>query len=205
MFLKKFTCGPLATCGYFLGCESTRTAVLIDAPYGITPLIQETAQKFSFSLKKILLTHSHWDHTADLISLIHHFSPQVYVHPQDYNNLLHPGSDGLPLYFPLQQVSTQFFLNEGEGIREGTLSFQVIETPGHSPGSVCLWMEQEKVLFSGDTLFQGGMGNVSFPTSSPLAMKESLKKLSQFPLDTVVYPGHGTSTTLQAEAWIQSV
>ncbi|WP_404665765.1 MBL fold metallo-hydrolase [Rhabdochlamydiaceae symbiont of Dictyostelium giganteum] len=204
MFLRKFTCGPIATCGYFIGCEQSKTAVLIDAPQGITQHIQKLLHQTSFSLKKVILTHSHWDHTADVASLLEQFTLDVYVHANDYANLKHPGSDGLPLFFPLQGIETTFFLKEGDVIEEGSLEFDVMETPGHSPGSVCLWMKKENILFSGDTLFQGGMGNVSFPTSNPLFMKQSLQKLGKLPLDTVVYPGHGESTTIQAEAWIKS-
>jgi glyoxylase-like metal-dependent hydrolase (beta-lactamase superfamily II) len=75
----------------------------------------------------------------------------------------------------------------------------VIHTPGHSPGCVCFYLAKEKTLFSGDTLFRGGMGNVSFPSSSPSQMKRSLQRLMTLPPDTRVYPGHAGPTQIDRE------
>ena len=82
----------------------------------------------------------------------------------------------------------------------------VIHTPGHSLGSVCFYYEKEGILLSGDTLFKGTMGNVSFPTSSPALMGETLLKLSRLPPATKVFPGHGLATTIGDEqSWMASV
>ncbi|MGH2611780.1 MAG: MBL fold metallo-hydrolase, partial [Rhabdochlamydiaceae bacterium] len=130
------------------------------------------------------------------------FQAPLYIHPSDEENLKKPGSDKLPLFFSIDGVEADGFLKEGEIFRIGNLELKVIETPGHSPGGVCLWFPKEKVLFSGDTLFQGSMGRIDFPTSRPSQMWQSLKKLAKLPPETKVYPGHGPATTIAQEAWM---
>ncbi len=93
-------------------------------------------------------------------------------------------------------------LEEGDRISIGEIAFTVISTPGHSPGCVCFYCEKEHILFSGDTLFKGTIGNLTFPTSVPDEMWPSLDKLAALPPETKVYPGHGPSTTIGDESWL---
>ena len=127
----------------------------------------------------------------------------VYVHAFDANNLEKPGSDGLPSWLSIEGVIPEHLIKEGDVIHVGNLAFEVIETPGHSPGSLCFYNKEEKVLFSGDTLFKGSIGNLSFPTSRPHLMQSSLSKLAKLPADTRVFPGHGPSTTIGKESWLE--
>ncbi|MCB1082882.1 MAG: MBL fold metallo-hydrolase, partial [Simkania sp.] len=122
--------------------------------------------------------------------------------PSDRLNVVKPGSDKLPLMFHIDGVEPEFDLQEGEVIEVGKLKLIVIETPGHTPGGVCFYLDKEKILFSGDTLFKGSIGKISFPTANPQAMWRSLKKLEKLPPETVVYPGHGPSTTIGDEDWL---
>ena len=202
MFLKSFCCGPLATNCYLIACDETKLAAIIDAPLETAPLLKKTINQFELVPKMILLTHSHLDHIAEVGLLINEFNIPVYVHPSDNGNLNDPGSDGLPLFFPVSGVKSEHLLRDSEEIFIGNLKIEVIHTPGHSPGGVCFYLKKNAVLFSGDTLFQGTIGNLSFPTASPKEMWKSLKKLAMLPADTVVYPGHGEPTTIGAEAWI---
>ncbi len=199
MIIKTFTCGPLGTHCYLVGCPASNDAAVIDAPQGVTFKLLKHKE---WKIKMIFITHSHWDHIVDAAKLKEAFHIPLYIHSADEENLKYPGADQLPLFFPIQPAEADGYLKEGEEFHIGELNLKVIESPGHSPGSVCLWFPQEKVLFSGDTLFQGSMGRIDFPTSSPPEMQKSLKKLSQLPPDTKVYPGHGLSTTLAAEAWL---
>ena len=199
MFIKCFTAGPVDTNCYLIGCSETHEAAIVDAPQGVTPRI---LKEHEWKIKAIFITHSHWDHIADAAELKRVFGAPLYVHPNDEENLKRPGADKLPMFFPIDGTTADGFLEEGEVFHIGTLELKVIETPGHSPGGVCLWFPKEKVLFSGDTLFQGSMGRVNFPTSSPSQMWESLKKLATLPPETQVYPGHGPTTTIAAEGWI---
>ena len=118
----------------------------------------------------------------------------VYVHKGDAENLETPGADKLPLHFPVTGVKADGFLTDGQEMSVGNLKIQVIHTPGHTPGGVCFYLPKEKVLISGDTLFRGTIGNVSFPTARADLMWVSLKKLAALPQDVKVYPGHGGPT-----------
>jgi len=202
MILEVFPSGPLATNAIFLGCERTKKAAVIDAPLGITETILERAQKLSLSIEMILLTHSHWDHIADIAELKQKTKAPIYIHPEDKENLMHPGSDKLPLFFSIEGTVPDRELHDNQQLLLGELELKVIHTPGHTPGCVCFYLEKEGVLISGDTLFKGSMGNISFPSSCPQLMWESLKKLAKLPSKTKVYPGHGPMTTIGHESWM---
>lgn len=203
MFIQTFPSGPFSTNAYVVACADTRKAIIIDpAPSSFQPIcLFLTDQKLE--VQKILLTHSHWDHIADIKPLKEKYSLPVYVHVLDAGNLEQPGSDGLPCWLSIPSIPPDYLLEEGMEVPVGQLTFQVLHTPGHSPGSVCFYEAQRLVLFSGDTLFKGTIGNLSFPTSQPSLMWPSLDKLSQLPLDTRIFPGHGAATTIQAESsWL---
>ena len=151
----------------------------------------------------ILLTHSHWDHLAGLAELKKLVDAPVYVHEADKPNVREPGADQLPLYFAIEGVEPDHLLKEGDVLKVGELTIEVIHTPGHTPGGVCFYLPNQHVLFSGDTLFQGTLGNLSLPTARPALMWSSLKKLAKLPPQTKVYPGHGDSTTIGKEAWLE--
>ena len=200
--IKTFTAGPLDTNCYLVGCKESREAAVIDAPQGVASSVIKAVQHDQLTVKMILITHSHWDHIADAAQLKEKLGVPLYINSFDKNNLEEPGSDGLPLFFSIDGVKPDHFFKQGDQLQIGHLQLEVIETPGHTPGGVCFWFAKEKVLFSGDTLFQGSMGNISFPTSNPPDMWESLKKLAKLPPETKVYPGHGPPTTIAKEAWI---
>jgi hydroxyacylglutathione hydrolase len=202
MILETFPSGPLETNAYLLGCSETKQAVIIDAPQGCVGPILQQLKAHSLTVTGILLTHSHWDHTADVATLKEKLQASIYIHPEDLGNLTHPGSDRLPMMFSILPANAEHLLTDGQKIAVGNLSIEVICTPGHTPGGVCFYLPREKTLFSGDTLFQGGIGNLSFPTARPELMWQSLKRLAKLPLDTTVYPGHGDPTTIGDEQWI---
>lgn len=199
MIIVCLTSGPLDTNGYLIGCPDTKKAAAIDVPPEAAPLFLAKAQELGLAIEKILLTHSHWDHIADVALLKEMTHAQVLIHGEDAKNLIQPGSDRLPLYFPIVGVQPDTLLNEGDQISVGKLSLEVIHTPGHSPGSICFYVPTENLLFSGDTLFQGGIGNLSLPTSQPKRMEGSLQKLATLKSQTQVYPGHGDMTLIQYE------
>jgi hydroxyacylglutathione hydrolase len=203
MIIKVFTTGPAETNSILLGCSKTRQAAIVDAPLGCTELIVQALKKDSLIPQMILLTHSHWDHLADAAKLKKLLNVPIYVHAEDAGNLENPGSDQLPLFFPIEGVKTEKFLTDGQIIPLGNLKIEVICTPGHTPGGVCFWLREQKLLISGDTLFQGTIGNLSFPTARPALMWESLKRLAELPPETRVIPGHGPETTIKAERWIK--
>ena len=203
MIIKVFTAGPAETNTILIGCTKTRKAAIVDAPLGSSELIIQALKKDSLIPQMILLTHSHWDHIADAAKLKKLFNIPIYIHPEDAENLERPGSDRLPLYFPIEGIKTENYLSDGQILPLGELKIEVISTPGHTPGGVCFWLRQQKILISGDTLFKGTIGNLSFPTARPALMWESLKKLADLPPETRVFPGHGPETTIKDESWIK--
>ncbi|GAB5411405.1 MAG: MBL fold metallo-hydrolase [Chlamydiales bacterium] len=199
MFLRTFPSGPFATNAYLIGCPKTKKAFIVDpAPESANSLLGEK----DWQIEGILLTHSHWDHIGDCKKIKEKLGVPVYVHEADRQNLENPGRDGLPLLFPIEGVTPDHSIKEGDILQLGDLQIEVIETPGHTPGGVCFYLPLYNVILSGDTLFQGSIGNLSFPTADPEAMWASLKKLEVLPAETKVYPGHGFATTIGAENWL---
>ncbi len=201
--LRVFPSGPLETNAYVFYCPATKIAAIIDPSLGSSQPILMFLQEEHLTAQLILLTHSHIDHTADASILKRALSLKIGVHFLDAPNVVAPGSDGLPRFLPVEPVEPDFFLNEGDVISIGHLQGQVIHTPGHSPGGVCFYFPSEGVLFSGDTLFKGTIGNISFPTAQPDLMWLSLEKLAKLDPKTKVYPGHGPSTTIGSEPWLK--
>jgi glyoxylase-like metal-dependent hydrolase (beta-lactamase superfamily II) len=202
MFIQKFPSGPLDTNAILFACNETKKAAVIDPSAGSTDLILKISDEMELKIEQILLTHSHWDHIADVHLLKEKTGASVFIHRLDAENLKHPGSDGIPLFFPIHGVEPDGFLEEGKMIQLGKLQIEVIHTPGHSPGSICFYLPAQKMLFSGDTLFQGSIGNLHLPTGQPKNMWGSLRKLAALPLETRVVPGHGGDTILVKETWL---
>jgi len=199
MLLEIFPLGPYQTNAYIVACSATLEAAIIDAPRGSATLLPQRIQALNLKAKFLLLTHSHWDHIADAAPLKEALHVPLLVHIEDAKNVEEPGADGLPFHIPIEEALCDGYLIDGQKIKLGEMEIRVIHTPGHTPGGVCFYIPQEGALFSGDTLFQGSIGNVELPTADPERMWESLKRLGTLPLDTKVYPGHGRSTTIGQE------
>ena len=194
--------GPFYTNAYLL--SSHGEAVVVDPAPGSLKKISVILKDRGLKLIAVWITHSHWDHVADCRGFVDDYSVHVYVHKLDADTLAHPGSDGIPSCLPVQSVEGASCLADGQKLVCGDQEWMVIHTPGHSLGSVCFYNEREGTLLSGDTLFKGTMGNVSFSTSDPMLMKETLLKLSKLPPETKVYPGHGPPTSIGRErVWME--
>jgi hydroxyacylglutathione hydrolase len=124
------------------------------------------------------------------------------LHEEDLGNLLQPGSDGIPSPLQIKPQKPKMFLHDGDKVSIGQSLWRVIHTPGHSPGSISLFNEEAKLLFSGDTLFKGSIGNLSLPTGQPERMWPSLQKLAVLNPETRFYPGHGPTSTIGQEHWL---
>jgi hydroxyacylglutathione hydrolase len=134
-------------------------------------------------VKYILITHGHRDHIGALEEVRSRTGAQVGIHEQDARALQRP---------------PDFFLRDGQTLTFGDLTLEVLHTPGHSPGAVCLLAG--KILFSGDTIFPNGPGNTEIPRADYQEILQSIhSKIFTLPEDTVIYPGHGLETTVRRE------
>lgn len=196
--------GPFDTNAYVLLCPKTLKAAIIDpAPESMQKIVSYLKEHHLIP-ESIWLTHSHWDHIADAASLIKKYNIPLSVHEDDAENVRNPGSDTLPCWITIEGVTPTYFFKDGEMLHLGNLLIYVIHTPGHSPGGVSFYLPQEKLLFSGDTLFKGTIGNLSFATARPALMWQSLEKLGKLPEDIKVLPGHGPETTIGREHWLKN-
>ena len=189
MNIKTMQVGPLGTNCYLLEDEHTRAAAVID-PGGDGARIEAQLRADGAELKRILLTHSHFDHTGGVAELhAAHPDVPVFLHPADASRL---GSDVFP---PIGAPTVPY--GDGDVVKLGDLDIQVLHTPGHTPGGVCLLVGD--ALFTGDTLFRGSMGRTDFEGGSYEDIMASLARLARLPGDRAVLPGHMDASTLERE------
>ena len=150
------------------------------------------------TVKYIVNTHGHSDHTCGNALLKERFHAPILIHEDDAH-LLGPASERIGRIFGIRSFSPppDILLHEGDQVKFGRVNLKVIHTPGHSRGSVSLL--GENLIFTGDTLFAGSIGRTDFPESSGNEMKRSLKRLKALPSHLNVYPGHGPTTSLMVE------
>lgn len=198
MFITSIPSGPFETNCYIYPLEKGECFIIDAPPESYNKVVQQLKEK-NLKPTHLLLTHSHWDHIGDVAAFKKNFPDIIIaIDPDDIANLQKPGSDLLPCWIDIEGITPDLLLKEGD--RVGPL--KVIKTPGHTPGGICLYDESNKILFSGDTLFKGSIGNISFPTARPEMMWKSLEKLATLPAEVQVFPGHGDSTTIRQESWL---
>jgi hydroxyacylglutathione hydrolase len=196
--------GPIATNVHVLADVRSREAIAIDTATPCLAWIATALAERSWTLKLIVSTHGHWDHIGDNAAVAAHTGALIAVHPLDRDRLERPEPMSAPFEIPASVPAVE--LAEGGLIRFGELRLQVLHTPGHTEGSVCLLAEDEGLLYSGDTLFAAGWGRVDLPGGDPAAMVESIGRLAGLDDRVSVLPGHGGSTTIGRErAWMELV
>ncbi len=197
MILKKLTVGPFASNCYVVGSETTRKGMIVD-PGDEAKKVFKCVRELELDIRNIVLTHGHPDHVAALKEIKEATGAEIMIHADDIP-FLHPQSlsfifgPSCPTPPPPDRP-----LKGGESIDIDDLHFQVLHTPGHSPGSICL--SGNGVLFSGDTLFNYGIGRYDLPGGDGAQLMDSIQtKLMGLPDETIVYPGHGPDTTIGIE------
>ncbi len=194
MKLESLTVGLIGTNCYLLWDESAGNAAAIVDPGGSADLILNKIKQEKLDVKMILLTHGHFDHVMGVPDLLEAYPDlPVYITETDYPE----ARDGGQFGYRMGEVSSVQFYDEGDTVELGGLKIDVLRTPGHTPGSVTLRVED--VLLTGDTLFCGSCGRTDFPGGSYADMQRSLKRLADLPGNYRVYPGHEGSTTLDYE------
>ncbi len=196
--------GPLSTNVYVLADPASREAVAIDTAIPSLRWIANELAAREWTLRLIVSTHGHWDHTGDNAAVAEHTRASIAVHPLDRHRLTDPEPLWAPFEIPPSVPAVE--LAEGGRIRFGEIRLDVLHTPGHTEGSVSLLAPGDGVLFSGDTLFAGGWGRVDLPGGDPGAMVDSLARLASLDGPLRVLPGHGPATTIERERpWLELV
>jgi hydroxyacylglutathione hydrolase len=200
MIVKMLVVGPLASNCYIVGSSSTKQGIIID-PGAEAGTILRTVQQMGLSISLIVVTHAHIDHIDALRAVKERTDAQFAIHKAEKELL-----SAAPMHVLTSLGLTPFksppqpdkLLNDGDHIDVGDLHFEVLHTPGHSPGGICLL--GHGVVFSGDTLFNFGIGRTDFPGGSYERLMTSIhEKLMVLPDETIVYPGHGPATTIGDE------
>lgn len=179
--------GDYGTNCYIIRDASSKTCAVIDPGYEPETVL-EKVESLGLTVEAILLTHGHFDHVGGVKNIAAETGCRVYMCEPELS---------LPPVFTAGRLYYTDLYREGDTLSVAGLTIRVIQTPGHTPGSVCLLTED--AIFSGDTLFQGSCGRTDFPGGSPDDMGQSLSRLSRLEQDAAVYPGHGPTTTLDEE------
>lgn len=228
--------GPLDTNVYVLADARTREAIAIDTAIPCLSWLSGLLLERGWTLKVIVSTHGHWDHTGDNAAVqawtrdqaVHaaehgggpapcavadsesgdpsgpEVGAPIAVHPLDRDRLIHPAPLFAPFEIPPSVPAVD--LAEGGWVRFGEISLEVLHTPGHTEGSVCLFDRAAGLLLSGDTLFAGSWGRTDLPGGSDEQMAASLARLSGMDDRVRVLPGHGPATLIGRERrWLERV
>ncbi|MCF0120586.1 MAG: MBL fold metallo-hydrolase [Oscillospiraceae bacterium] len=192
MLIKNLVVGHLATNCYIVTDEQTMKCVIID-PGAESNMILEYIEANKMTVEAILITHGHFDHIFGAPNLQEELNVPLYINERDAY------SDGPRDHYRLEVQSCKDvrYYGEGDTITVGSLTFTVIETPGHSRGSVTLKIEN--VLFTGDTLFRDSVGRTDLDGGDMRVLLRSLIKLYDIEGEYEVYPGHMEATTLERE------
>jgi hydroxyacylglutathione hydrolase len=171
MIIRQLEIGEMGNFSYLVGCEKTRRALVIDPGHDVEQIVA-VAEEDGLDIVTIVNTHGHADHTAGNAELKARTGAKIVIHALDADR--YPAAD--------------VFLNDEKPLRLGEITFDVIHTPGHTPGGICLHAQGN--LFTGDTLFVGDSGRTDLPGGHRPTLGRSIRRLMKLPDDTRIWPGH---------------
>lgn len=200
LMYKVFSSGLLGSNSYIVWDEASREAMIVDL--GNPPSqILKFARENSLTVKYLVLTHAHFDHAHFTDEFREKFpEARLLLHKEEIKVMVDPEAN-VSGYFGTDESygypDTE--LSEGDEIRLGETVFRVLHTPGHTPGSICLYSKADALMLTGDTLFMGGRGRCDFKYGSEEDMEKSLRRLLSMDGDTVFLSGHGYSSKIADE------
>lgn len=200
MILKTIVVGPYGTNCYIIGSEQTKRGIIIDPGADPKSILNEV-DKLGLSIQWIVITHTHFDHVGAVKAVKEATGAKLALHKADSEGsiqAINQALGGVISGFHGSPVKPDKLLDDGDTFDIDDLHFTVLHTPGHSRGGICL--VGHGVVFSGDTLFNCGVGRTDFPGCSSVDLMDSIRnRLMTLPDETIVFPGHGPETTIGDE------
>ena len=190
MHVKTIPVGQLQTNCYVVTDPETKRAAVID-PGDEAPLILAYLEEHGLTPEAVFLTHGHYDHTMAADDIVQAYHIPVYISEQDLS------ADNQPTPYRYTPSTEPRVWSDGDTVQVGNLTFHILATPGHSPGSVCIRVED--CLFTGDTLFRDDCGRTDLPGGNSQTMLATLARIHQLEGDMEVYPGHMDASSLDRE------
>ena len=185
--LHTLTLGLYQTNTYIIHDEHSKTCCVIDPGYQANTILDKIAE-LGLTVEAILLTHGHFDHVGAVKDIVAETDCRVYLCSEELS---------MPRFITSGSLYHTHTYGEADALALAGLTIHIMHTPGHTPGSVCLLVED--TMFSGDTLFAGSCGRTDLPGGDWNTIQTSLKRLASIEADLQVFPGHGESTTLAQE------
>jgi glyoxylase-like metal-dependent hydrolase (beta-lactamase superfamily II) len=191
--------GPIQTNCYLVADPASRDAVVIDPGWDAPVVLQALAER-QWVCRHLLLTHAHFDHIGGVAELVEATRAPLAIHAGELP-LLRAGGGAAAFGLALRAApEPDVLLTPGQPVLAGTLRFEVLFVPGHTPGHVAFYHAEGRAVFSGDVLFEQGIGRTDFPGGNYAQLMRSLRQVMlPLPDETVVYSGHGRPTTIGAE------
>jgi len=200
--IRMLTLGPVATNCYIVGDTDSHEALVID-PVDDAAAIQRAAEEAGWTIKLILATHAHFDHVLASKTLKETTGAPFWIHEECVPYLQTLPQQGMMFFgqqFPQAAGPDRLLTSESETLTLGPIVLQTIYTPGHAPGHLSFYMQEQNIVFCGDALFQGSIGRTDLPGGDyELLMHSIFEHLLPLGDDVIALPGHGGRTTLGAE------
>lgn len=201
MFFEYTEVAPLGVNCFVIGCEETGKGVIVD-PGGDAHKIIAMVDGHKLEICAILNTHGHFDHVGANRAIVDRYKAPLMIHQADAGMLQRVKEVSSRYGIPggVDSPAPDSFLEDGQEIAIGNLKIKVLHTPGHTQGGCCLYLESEKRVITGDTLFEDSIGRTDLPGGNHEQLLSSIRtKLFTLADDVTVYPGHGPATTIGYE------
>jgi hydroxyacylglutathione hydrolase len=200
MILKMLTVGPFQENCYIIGDEDSGVGAVVD-PGDEAARIAMAVEETGLDIGSIIVTHAHIDHVGGVVSLAEEYSCPVLMHEESERLLVGLPTQAMMMGIRFGKVPTvDRYVGDEETLEVGDLRLRSLYTPGHAPGHLAFYVEDEGLVLAGDALFAGSVGRVDLPGGSMEVLMRSIEeRLLTLPGETVVYPGHGPRTTIGDE------